>query len=224
MTQRKLTKEEKKQMKKQFFIELKKAAKQKGYKSRNGIYFKVKDGVFIFVLGGFVNGMETHNFNFYVRVKKYVYDDIFWKIINMEENIQEPDSLRAIGAFTAPSITISDIQCYIQDDLENWAKWLMEQAEENVDKFLKNHSINEYVLEHEDIFCGKMLKFLAYIDMGMEDQARQLAMEEVKKTQRFDFENEGKHFFEWACEYLEPKKMGIVSAWIKKWKLSRKRE
>lgn len=34
-----------------------------------------------------------------INIKCYVYDDLFWKILNMAENINRKESLRANGAF-----------------------------------------------------------------------------------------------------------------------------
>ena len=35
-----------------------------------------------------------------------IYDDIFWKVLQMPSNSKQADSLRAVGAFKAPSILI----------------------------------------------------------------------------------------------------------------------
>lgn len=38
------------------------------------------------------------------NIKLYYYDNIFWEVFDMKENCLQKDSLRANGAYTAPSI------------------------------------------------------------------------------------------------------------------------
>ena len=199
----KVDKEKRKYIKQQFEKEFKKEMKGRGYKFRNGCAFKRIDQD-NFVYGGhiFVPMDETGNFAFDWNIKKYSYDDIFWEIINMEKNSNEPDSLRAIGAFKASGIRILDMKVKLEDNVEAFIKDLIVQIEEATETFLNETSVNEYVISHEGFFDEKILKVLAYIDMEMKDKALELAEKEVSNGNTGRFENEGKGFFEWTCKKL----------------------
>lgn len=49
-----------------------------------------------------------------------IYDDIFWKVLQMPSNSKQADSLRAVGAFKAPSILIEKGQDIKQELLHRY--------------------------------------------------------------------------------------------------------
>lgn len=52
--------------------------------------------------------MKAQELRGYVEVKPYYADELFWKIMDMESNIAQPDSHRAIGAFVVNSMLINE--------------------------------------------------------------------------------------------------------------------
>lgn len=122
--------------------------KKRGYKFRSGFAFKRIDAEnFCYGFPHFVR--EEKNFTFIWNIKKYSYDDIFWKIMNMEENSNEPDSLRVCGAFAVRGVKILDIRMRLEDNLETYLNELIIQIETETKRFLEKNSVNEYVLSYE---------------------------------------------------------------------------
>lgn len=78
-------------------------AKKLGYKARQNTIFRVKDAAMVYC--DFLV-VDSKKLVYRVNIKNYDYDDIFWKIMQMTSNSKEPDSLRAVGAFQAPTITV----------------------------------------------------------------------------------------------------------------------
>ena len=63
-------------------------------------FTSVKDNAFIHCDFLVVNSQKLV---YRIYIKNYDYDDIFWKVMQMSSNSKRNDSLRAIGAFKAPS-------------------------------------------------------------------------------------------------------------------------
>ena len=78
-------------------------AKKRKYKLRQDIVFFVKEKYFIYCLVYLNNKNEI---NYSINIKELAYDDIFWKVMHMEGNCDEPLSLRAIGAFKSYPVVI----------------------------------------------------------------------------------------------------------------------
>lgn len=105
-------------------------AKKLGYKARQNTIFRVKDAAMVYC--DFLV-VDSKKLIYRVSIKNYDYDDIFWKIMQMPSNSKEPDSLRAVGAFQAPTITVKTGQMELTDQYEEQAKILVELVEESND-------------------------------------------------------------------------------------------
>ena len=76
-----------------------------------------------------------------------IYDDIFWKVLQMPSNSKQADSLRAVGAFKAPSILIEKGQDIKQELLHRYKTILPDELiMECSHDFIKNYDIDEYVV------------------------------------------------------------------------------
>lgn len=64
--------------------------------------------------------------------------------------------------------------------------------------FIKNHNIDEYVIKCAEGLDINILKYLAYIHMDREKDARTVAENALHNGEKGRFSNEGKCFFEWA--------------------------
>ena len=64
--------------------------------------------------------------------------------------------------------------------------------------FLSENNIDEYAINYNDGWNSNTLKYLAYIHLGMTEEARIYAQNEVNNGKSGGFSNEGKTFFEWA--------------------------
>jgi len=182
-------------------------AKKLGYKARQNTIFRVKDAAMVYC--DFLV-VDSKKLVYRVNIKNYDYDDIFWKIMQMTSNSKEPDSLRAVGAFQAPTITVKTGQMELTDQYEEQAKILVELLEESSNKFTNKYFLFIMISSYNDIEyveyainCqGEMyinvLKYLAYVHMNKKSEARRIAEEALRDGDVNNFENEGKTFFEWA--------------------------
>lgn len=137
-----------------------------------------------------------------VYVKKYSYDDIFWNIMNMQENIKKKDSLRAIGAYKSPSILIEKGEISLNNEIGKLAQDFVTHICDISNEFIKKYRLSDYIVTKTDLLWGEMLKCIAYIDMGILTEAEKIAKKEVDKGEKGAFINEGKGFYEWVLEYL----------------------
>lgn len=177
---------------------IKACAKRLGYKHRSSRLFLKSNDDFIKVLYGVINSCKL---SYIIGIKKYSYDDILWDVINMSSNKKKPMSLRATGAFSAPTITLArgDIALSSDSDLDVIANSLCDIIAETTSRFLKVHQVNDYVLSKEDFPYSKTLKCLAYLDMNDVASALDIARKEIESGDPAGgFENEGKGFFEWV--------------------------
>ena len=67
---------------------LKSIVKNKGYKEKSGRIFLVIKDIFIYSC---VDVLHHEIIDYTIHIKYYDYDDIFWKIMRMPENIKEPN-------------------------------------------------------------------------------------------------------------------------------------
>lgn len=177
---------------------IKACAKQLGYKHYDGSLFSKTGDNFISIHFGVVDSCKL---NYIIQIKKYSYDDIFWDVINMPLNKKEPMSLRAVGAFAAPSLILvmDNIPLSSDSDLDLIANSLCDTIVQTTSQFLKEHQVNDYILSRENFPYAKTLKCLAYLDMNDVASALDIARKEIESGDPAGgFENEGKGFFEWV--------------------------
>lgn len=192
-----------KEQKKQFAKTIRNASKKKGFKVRSYAIYGLEGNAFIHC-DYLVNSQKM----FYsIYIKNYEYDDIFWKIMQMPSNSKQADSLRAIGAFTAPSILIEEGEVELTENYEELAESLVELIMERSHDFMKNYDIDEYAVNNAGGMNIDTLRCLAYIHMNNIEQAVKIAKNAIKDGDSGGFMNEGKTFFEWMLDI----KGGIVS-------------
>lgn len=177
---------------------IKDCAKKFGYRHNSGFLFLKSDDNFISATYGVVNSCRL---KYMIDIKKFTYDDIFWDVINMPSNKKAPMSLRANGAFAAPTITIAqgDIAVSSDSDLDVIANSLCDTIVETTSQFIKEHQVNDYILSKENFPYSKTLKCLAYLDRNDVVSALDIAKKEIESgNPSGGFGNEGKGFFEWV--------------------------
>ena len=168
-----------KNQQKQLISAIRISADSRGYKARTNTIYKVIDKAFIHCDFLVVNSQKLI---YRIYIKNYDYDDIFWKIMQMSSNSKRNDSLRAIGAFKAPSVLLKNGEIELIEKYEEQAEYL----------------IDEYVIECEDVLMGReVLKCLAYIHVNNIEQAVKIAQKSINDGKSGNYENEGKNFFEW---------------------------
>jgi len=183
-----------KEWEKQLTGAIRKAAKTRKLRVRSYAIYTVENDAFI----SCCFFIEQKKFSYRIKIKNYDYDDIFWKIMQMPENSNEPDSLRAVGAFAAPQIILAEGEIERIEDCEEQANNLIDLMMETSHNFLKNNNIDEYVLSCTHGYNLNILKYLAYIHMNKNDEAKRFAEEAVRNGDLGNFVSAGKYFFEWA--------------------------
>lgn len=173
---------------------IRKAAKLKKYKVRGYAIYTVESNLFIHA-DFFV---DSEKISYRIYVKNYKYDDIFWNVMQMPDNSKQNDSLRAVGAFKAPSVLLDKGEIELTDDYEEQASNFVNLIFERSHNFLNTQDIDEYVINCTDGMDINILKYIAYIHMGKKEEARMIAEKAIHDGDKGRFSNEGKYFFEWA--------------------------
>src|ERR1041384_5063782 len=97
---------------------LKQSAKAHGWKCSRGFVFKRPNCYFFSII--IVGQAKQRHLFFSLSYKLLAFDDLFWKIVKLEENLKRPLSFRACGAWTAPMMKIFESELSIADwDAEN---------------------------------------------------------------------------------------------------------
>ena len=184
-----------KETKKNLEQSIKNQGKKLGFKSKNGFIFSKIGENFVTVTYVIVNFCKLV---YTIELKKFSYDDIFWDILHMPDNKKMPFSLRANGAFSAPSIILSQGEIALSSDVEAIPESFLNMVEEKISFFSNKYEVNSYILSHKDIPCSSTLMCLAFLDMDNPSAAVKIAQKEIAAGNRLGgFENEGKVFFEW---------------------------
>lgn len=176
---------------------IRETAKSKKYKVSGNSIFVHKGEIFIHCDFLVVNSSKII---YRIYTKYYTYDDIFWDIMHMPKNGKSSDSLRACGAFRAPSILIRKGERELSDDYDEMSSFLVKEIDDNSSNFLLNYEIDEYVISYEKGADEYILKCLAYIHMSCMERAIDIAKSALKNGNNGRFENSGKSFFEWLLE------------------------
>ena len=111
--------------------------------------------------------------------------------------VKKNDSLRASGAFKAPSVLLKKGEVELTEKYEEQAEYLVGLVDACSRNFMEKYDIDEYVIECEDGMDKEVLKCLAYIHMNNIEQAVKIAQSSINDGNRGNYENGGKAFFEW---------------------------
>lgn len=187
----KLDKNQKKKLINAIYI----SSNDREYKKRQNTIYKVIDKAFIHCDFLIVNSQKLI---YRIYIKNYDYDDIFWEIMQMSSNSKKSDSLRAVGAFKAPSVLLKKGEVDLTEKYEEQAKYLVGLVDECSHNFMEKYDIDEYVIVYEDGMDKEVLKCLAYIHMNNIEQAVKIAENSINDGDRGNYVNGGKAFFEWV--------------------------
>lgn len=187
-----------KEQQKELLQVIRSKAKKAGYKLKSNSVYAVKKDCFIYCDFLIV---ASEKLIYRVYIKAYSYDDIFWDILHMPDNSKESDSLRACGAFKAPSILIKKGEVELTDKYDELSDFLIEEFSKNSNEFLNNYDVDDYIVNNRKETDDEILQCLAYIHMNCIDKAKEIAESAICDGDTGRFENEGKGFFEWLLLY-----------------------
>ena len=187
-----------KQLQKEYISAIKEIAVKDGYKKIQQSIYKIKDENIIFIDYLIVN---SKSLSYSSYIKKLSYDNIFWRIMRMEENLNKADSLRVIGSFAAPAILISEGDVELSENKDITVKLFWEKIHEEMNSFLERNDVTEYIFSGNIIVDEAILQCLSYIDSGLLHEAKKFAQKQILLGNTGRFENEGKGFFELVMLY-----------------------
>ena len=204
-------KKEQKEIIKKYEEKIKKIVKpilnKYGYKNYgNAFYFKKEKDFFIHgtYCIRYIHGELKLEFN--GKLKKYLYDNLFWEIINMSDNVNTPERFRANGAFVCPSYEIVrdayDINS--SSSIEKLLNKMFITVEKEKNRIITENEFSLYLDNTPPQVIGESyntLRTISYIDLKKYEKAYCLAQQEHKRGAAGGFINEEKTFNEWAMEY-----------------------
>ena len=183
-----------KEQQKHFVESIRRSSKARGLKVKSYAIYMVKGNAFIHC-DYFVDSQKV---SYRIYIKNYDYDNIFWEVMRMPSNTKQADSLRAVGAFKAPSVLLTKGEEELTEKYEEQAEHIIELIVECIHNFMEKYDIDEYVVNYADGMNIDILKYLAYIHMNKVSEAQIVAREAINNGNGGNFKNEGKSFFEWA--------------------------
>ncbi|MCG3087959.1 hypothetical protein [Sporosarcina cyprini] len=189
-----------KQLEKETIAYLKKTLSPEGYAFASDTFYKKEKDFFIHVVFLVAKIEKMPHLVWRMHIKPYEYDNIFWENLDMAENIKRKDSLRATGAFTAPSYKYGE--CIIElDDVPSSCESAIKDFTHKTETFLSNlewdiHKFNKFILESEGIRRGNLLKVLANIQMKDYKAAMNIAKTELENGENGGYQNNGKDIYE----------------------------
>lgn len=141
-------------------------------------------------------------------IKTYESDNLFWTIFDMESNIKERESLRAIGAFSMPSFRISEHVLDVSEPVNETelAREVLNIVSREESDFLNlvSHSadvFNRKMLSETEFLNEKLIKMIACVELGDIERARKMAEEEIEKGERGGYGNNDKDIYQYIVEY-----------------------
>jgi hypothetical protein len=143
-----------------------------------------------------------------MNIKLYNYDDIFWNVIDLKDNIHQKDSLRANGAFVAPSIQwkektyiIANTTC-IEQICSNLVDDFKYEGRSFIEKIISEYNnFDSFALHQSGILDEKLIKILANINKKMYADAETIAQSELNQGHGGRFQNKGIGINEYVLVY-----------------------
>lgn len=197
-----------KEIEKTTISNIKQEAKKQNFKVISNCIYKVVDDYFVY--GVLRVRPNQDNWNLFNRmyIKPYNYDNLFWEIFDMAENINATVSLRANGAFTCPAFQWGE-KSYEVNLLEDMPKDISSTAiidfKNEINKIIEiikeSGGFDSFILSKENILDEKLLKMIANISKKEYSVAKEMAYIEIEKGKRGGFVNKGKDIYQYVLEY-----------------------
>lgn len=205
-----------KQLKKELNQSVRVAAKRLKLKSRSERFFdKVGDYLVKYMID---IKFPDNQFSITIQpsIKPYIIDDIIWEVFDMASNSQEPMSLRAVGAFTVDSVSLSYKivkEDWTMEDLdlekvESKVFEVLSEVHEEVLKLINSFSSFEdfyaYAVENGPSLVGyDLIGMLLMIHREQYADALQMAEDLIANRKFGGFQNKGKWINEYIVEYCK---------------------
>lgn len=182
-----------KQLRKEYVKRIQQKAKESGYKAPQYMFYKIQEDDLLY---GFFTFVSSGELVYHLEAKKMSFDNIFWKIMDMEDNMKRSNTLRVNGAFVSPGVSISNGKIPLTEDIDGISNDFIDKATNDFAVFCENNDIIDYIFSGKQVPGLKTLKCLAYIDSGQESKAVELATKQIEKGDTGRFVSANKGFFE----------------------------
>ena len=205
-----MSKNQKKQEEKTIMTTIKQEAKKQNFKVISNCIYKVVGDYFVYAVFWVQCNEDKWTISPRMNIKAYNYDNLFWEIFEMPENINAKESLRANGAFVCPpfqwiekSYEVSTLELMHIDianainDFQNEINKLIEVIK------LECGDFNSFILSQNNILDEKLLKMIANIFKNDYSVAKEMASEEIRKGERGRYRNKGKDIYEYIIQYCK---------------------
>jgi hypothetical protein len=195
----------------------KQSAKAHGWKCSRGFIFKATDLLFfsIIVLGR----ANLRHLSYTLSYKLLAFDDLFWKIVKTEENAKQPLSFRASGAWTAPTMTISEGESPITDwntqNIDAGVNEIISRCELDIEKTCGSvHGLDDNLrlvealyLSHQKAYPKTALniwveRLLTAVLKHQYSEAKKIVQDRINSRDTGGFQVGSKWFYSLANEYL----------------------
>ncbi|WP_058487055.1 hypothetical protein [Defluviitalea phaphyphila] len=184
-------------------------------KKISGFIYKKKGDFFFCSLTDVVYRNSKFILKGRIEVKPYKLDDIFWDVFEIPQNKKAPISLRANGAFVAPSLTIKlvEVELSPEDDLKEKCNEFLTIFEETINSYLEQvndiESFMKYHKEEMDEDSDKLILVLLYILQEKYKEALIIVENEIKLGKTGGFGAGDKDIYDFAKEYCEKRLLEI---------------
>lgn len=187
---------------------LRREAKKQNFKMISNCIYKVVEDYFSYAVFWVQYNEDKWTLFLRMNIKAYNYDNLFWEIFEMSENINAKESLRANGAYVCPSFQwieksyeVSTLEL-MHIDIANAIDDFQYEINKLVEMIkLEYGDFHAFILSKENILDGKLLKMIANISKKDYFIAKEIACEEIDKGQRGGYRNQGKDIYEYIIEY-----------------------
>lgn len=176
--------------------------------SRGQFLFK-KEGEYFITIIVLLSGRKNEKIKVVGSIKPYVFDDIFWKVLNMPDNCDAPIGLRANGAFKFNGLVVfSELIDYNSaEELPELASSLLHKCYGQLVDIIKDlNSVDDFLalakgIEKRGLFDYNLAYMISLIANKKYNEAKAVAEKLQLHGEFGSVQNEGKYIYEHIIEY-----------------------
>lgn len=206
------------ELNKVFNKNIKNIGKMHGWKSKGGFLFAKKNLLFFSLI--LLPQAKNNTIHYCLDYKYFEFDEVFWNIVNMPENKNQPLSFHAAGAFSAPTMRIKDeiirIEDWTGENIEEKVKYIISEMDKYSSEIASNiRTVDENLLFIETLYDEIKDKYpktgkTTFIEMVITcllkndlENALEIVNNRIAQKDSGGFIIEGETFYSLAKQYIE---------------------